>query len=57
MGTNYRRIPKSEVIRNKQAKLTERVVKLDTSELSDIGAGFRTIGKGWDMMSPWDDIY
>ena len=56
MGTNYRRIPKSEVIRNKQAKLTERVVKLDTSELSDIGAGFRTIGKGWDMMSPWDEF-
>jgi hypothetical protein len=56
MGTNYSRIPKSKEIRDRHTKLTERVSKLDIWDPSNVENGFRTIGDGWDMISPWDEF-
>lgn len=54
MSTNYYRIPKQKVVREKYLDLVEQVSDMDIFSPTQIYNEFRTIEKGFERWSPWD---
>ncbi len=54
MSTNYYRIPKASEVRVKYLNLVEQINDLDIWSPDNIRNDFRTIGRGFDNLSPWD---
>lgn len=56
MSTNYYRIPKSKDVRTKYLNLVEQISDLDIFSPENIYDEFRTIVKGFDRWSAWDEF-
>lgn len=56
MSTNYYRIPNQKVVREKYLNLVEQVSDMDIFSPSDVWDEFRTIEKGFERWSPWDEF-
>ena len=56
MSTNFYRIPKQKVIRDKYLDLVEQIGNMDIFSPEDINNEFRTIEKGFERWSPWDEF-
>jgi hypothetical protein len=56
MSTNYYRIPKQKVVRDKYLELAEQVSSMDIFSPGQIYNEFRTIEKGFERWSPWDNF-
>ena len=56
MSTNYYRIPKQKVVREKYLELAEQVSSMDIFSPGQIYNEFRTIEKGFERWSPWDNF-
>jgi hypothetical protein len=56
MSTNYFRIPKQKVVREKYLELVEQVSSMDIFSPGQIYNEFRTIEKGFERWSPWDNF-
>ena len=56
MSTNYYRIPKQKVVREKYLELAEQVSSMDIFSPGQIYNEFRTIEKGFERCSPWDNF-
>ena len=56
MSTNYYRIPKQKVVREKYLELVEQVSDMDIFSPGQIYNEFRTIEKGFERWSPWDNF-
>ena len=56
MSTNYYRIPKQKVVREKYLELVEQISYMDIFSPEQIYNEFRTIEKGFERWSPWDNF-
>ena len=56
MSTNYYRIPKQKVVREKYLDLVEQISDMDIFSPGQIYNEFRTIEKGFERWSPWDNF-
>ena len=56
MSTNYYRIPKQKVVREKYLDLVEQISDMDIFSPGQIYDEFRTIEKGFERWSPWDNF-
>jgi hypothetical protein len=56
MSTNYYRIPNQKVVREKYLNLVEQVSDMDIFSPENIYNEFRTIEKGFERWSPWDEF-
>ena len=56
MSTNYYRIPKASEVRLKYLDLVEKINDLDIWSPENIRNDFRTIERGFDNLSPWDEF-
>jgi hypothetical protein len=56
MSTNYYRIPKQKVVREKYLELAEQISYMDIFSPEQIYNEFRTIEKGFERWSPWDNF-
>ena len=56
MSTNYYRIPKQKVVREKYLELAEQVSSMDIFSPGQIYNEFRTIEKGFERWNPWDNF-
>ena len=56
MSTNYYRIPKQKVVREKYLDLVEQISDMDIFSPGQIYNEFRTIQKGFETWSPWDNF-
>ena len=56
MSTNYFRIPKQKVVREKYLNLVEQINNIDIFSPENTYNEFRTIEKGFDRWSPWDEF-
>jgi len=56
MSTNYYRIPKQKVVREKYLELAEQVSSMDIFSPGQIYNEFRIIEKGFERWSPWDNF-
>jgi hypothetical protein len=56
MSTNYFRIPKQKVIREKYLDLVEQINDIDIFSPENIYNEFRNIEKGFERWSPWDNF-
>jgi hypothetical protein len=56
MSTNYYRIPKQKVIRDKYLNLVEQINNIDIFSPESVSCEFKTIKKGFDNWSPWDEF-
>jgi len=56
MSTNYFRIPKQKVVREKYLELAEQVSSMDIFSPGQIYNEFRAIEKGFERWSPWDNF-
>ena len=56
MSTNYYRIPKQKVVREKYLELAEQVSSMDIFSPGQIYNEFRTIEIGFERWSPWDNF-
>jgi hypothetical protein len=54
MSTNYFRIPKQKVVREKYLRLVEQIGDIDIFSPENISDEFRSIEKGFERWSPWD---
>jgi hypothetical protein len=54
MSTNYYRIPKQKVVREKYLDLVEQISDIDIFSPANINNEFRTIEKGFERWSAWD---
>ena len=56
MSTNYYRIPKQKVVREKYLELAEQISYMDIFSPEQIYNEFRTIEKGFERWSSWDNF-
>jgi hypothetical protein len=56
MSTNYYRIPKQKVVREKYLDLVEKINDIDIFSPEQIYNEFRIIEKGFERWSPWDEF-
>jgi len=56
MSTNYYRIPKQKVIRDKYLNLVEQINDIDIFSPESISCEFKTIKKGFERWSAWDEF-
>jgi hypothetical protein len=56
MSTNYYRIPKQKVVREKYLELVEQISYMDIFSPEQIYNEFRAIEKGFERWSPWDNF-
>jgi hypothetical protein len=56
MSTNYYRIPKQKVVREKYLELVEQISYMDIFSPEQIYNEFRTIEKGFERWSSWDNF-
>jgi len=56
MSTNYYRIPKQKVVREKYLDLVEQINDIDIFSPTQIYNEFRTIEKGFERWNPWDNF-
>jgi len=56
MGTNYYRIPKSKEVMERHISLVHKIMSLDIWDPANVENGFRTIEKGFDRISPWEEF-
>ena len=56
MSTNYYRIPKQKVVREKYLELAEQISYMDIFSPEQIYNEFRTIEKGFERWNPWDNF-
>ena len=56
MSTNYYRIPKQKVVREKYLDLVEQINNIDIFSPTQIYNEFRIIEKGFERWSPWDEF-
>jgi hypothetical protein len=56
MSTNYFRIPKQKVVREKYLDLVEQINDLDIWSPENIYNEFRTTEKGYEKWSAWDEF-
>jgi hypothetical protein len=56
MSTNYYRIPKQKVVREKYLDLVQQISDIDIFSPENINNEFRTIEKGFEKWSPWDEF-
>ena len=56
MSTNYYRIPKQKVVREKYLELVEQISYMDIFSPEQIYNEFRTIEKGFERWNPWDNF-
>jgi hypothetical protein len=56
MSTNYYRIPKQKVVREKYLDLVEQISNIDIFSPGQIYGEFRTIEKGFERWNPWDNF-
>lgn len=56
MSTNYYRLPKQKVVREKYLNLVEQINDLDIFSPENICDEFRTIEKGFERWSAWDEF-
>lgn len=56
MSTNYYRLPKLNVIREKYLNLVEQISDMDIFSPSDVYNEFRITEKGFERCSPWDEF-
>lgn len=56
MSTNYYRIPKQKVVREKYLDLVEQISDIDIFSPGQIYNEFRTIEKGFERWNPWDNF-
>lgn len=56
MSTNYYRIPKQKVVRDKYLDLVEQINDMDIFSPGNVSNEFRTIEKGFEKWSPWDEF-
>jgi hypothetical protein len=56
MSTNYYRIPKQKVVREKYLDLVEQISDMDIFSPGQIYGEFRTIEKGFERWNPWDNF-
>jgi hypothetical protein len=56
MSTNYFRIPKQKVVREKYLDLVQQISDIDIFSPENINNEFRIIEKGFERWSPWDEF-
>ncbi len=56
MSTDYYRIPKQKIVREKYLDLVEQISDMDIFSPANIYDEFRTIEKGFERWSPWDEF-
>ena len=56
MSTNYFRIPKQKVVREKYLDMVQQISDIDIFSPENINNEFRIIEKGFERWSPWDEF-